>query len=917
MLPPRFSISSAGALVSDLSTDRWRAVSPHLDRALDMSREERTVWLEALRGGEPALAADIEELIAEHEAARREGFLEDGLLHPLAAASLAGQTMGAYTLLSLIGEGGMGSVWLAERSDGRFTGRAAIKILNAASIGRAGEERFRREGSFLARLRHPHVAQLIDAGVSTGGQPYLVLEYVEGEPIDRYCDTRALRVEDRLTLFLDVLAAVAHAQANLIVHRDIKPSNVLVTGDGRVKLLDFGIAKLVESEPADRTKTGESALTLEYAAPEQLTGGDVTTATDVYSLGVLLYLLLTGQHPAGSDRASPADLVRAIVETDPVRPSQAIGADGAAERRAVDPARLRRTLRGDLDNIVAKALKKRPAARYVSADAMADDLRRYLAHLPVRARGDSLGYRSRMFVIRHRLALGAAAVAVLALVAGTLVAVWQARAAGRQRDRALVQLQRAEATNDLTSFLLSEATPRDGRPISNADVLARGAELVERRYANDPALRVHMLLTLVERYLENQQYDLARQTVDHAFDLSRTTGDERLRARAACARAEVLTEQGDAATASLLLKDALTGLAASSDAAWEEAICRDVESDLLLLKGDFSGAAAAAEHAIALDAERGGTSGGDLEINAWLDLASAHIGAARFAAADADFRRIVALLEAQGRAESRLAAIAFNDWSAMLQDAGQHERAVGLAERAVRLQRHRDSVGGAALSTLTTYAFALTVVGRSAEAIPILEEAIAKARSAGSPRRLFTTLATCAMTYREAGDLAQAERLLAESEALLKSNPSFPPHLEGLLERNGARIALARGETARAVELAERSLRRYDEAHRPDNETLPGVLALAEAENADGRYDAALEAADRALAMATARLGGMAYSYNIGRAHLERGTARAGRGEKEAAREELAQALTQFRSTVGLDAAAARRSEAELRRLGS
>ena len=548
---------------------------------------------------------------------------------------------------------------------------------------------------------------------------------------------------------------------------------------------------------------------------------------------------------------------------------------------------------------------------------MADDLRRYLAHLPVRARGDSFGYRSKMFVIRHRPALGAAAVAVVALLTGTLIAVWQARAAGRQRDRAVVQLRRAEATNDLTNFLLSEATPRDGRPISNADVLARGAELVERRYANDPALRVHMLLTLVERYIENQQYDLARQTVEHAFDLSRATGDERLRARAACALAAVLTEQGDAPEASVLLNDALAGLADSSDAAWEEAVCRDVESDLLLLKGDFSGAAVAALRAIALDAERDGTSGGDLEVNAWLDLASAHAGLARFAAADTDFQRIVGLLEAQGRDESRLAAIALNDWSAMLQDAGQHQRAVALADRAVRLQRRRDTVGGAALSTLTTYAFALTVVGRSAEAIPILEEAIAKARSAGSPRRLFTTLATCAMTYREVGDLAQAERLMAESEALLKSNPSFPAHLEGLVERNGARIALARGDTARAVELAERSLRRYDADHRPDNETLPGILALAEAENADGRYDAALEAADRAFAMATSRLGGMTFAYNVGRAHLERGTARAGRGEPEAARDEMEQALTHFRETVGLEAGPARRALAELSRLGS
>jgi len=902
--------------VRELTTDRWRRVSPHLDRALEFTVDERTVWLDSLRTEDPELAAELESLLDEHEAAGRERFLEEGP-EPLAAASLAGQTMGAYTLRSLIGEGGMGGVWLADRSDGRFTGQAAIKILHAASIGRGGEERFRREGSLLARLKHPHIAQLIDAGVSPTGQPYLVLDYVQGQAIDRYCDDHALRVEERLRLFLDVLAAVAHAHANLIVHRDIKPTNVFVTREGSVQLLDFGIAKLLEGESSATTKTGESALTLEYASPEQLNGQDVTTATDVYALGVLLYRLLTGRHPAGTDRASPAELIRSIVEIDPVRPSQAIAEDGVAAQRGTEAAKLRRTLRGDLDNIVAQALKKRAVERYASADAMADDLRRHLDHLPVRARADSLGYRSRKFIRRHRLALGAAAVAVLALMAGTFLAVWQARAARRQRDRALIELHRAEATNDLTTFLLSEATPKDGRPISNADLLARGADLVERRYANDPALRVHMLLTLVERHLDNQQYDLARQTADHAFELSQTTGDGRLRARAACLRAQVLTEQGDAQAASGLLNGAFAGLASLPDSAWEEAVCRTAESGLLISKGDFPAAAAAAQRAIALDAKRGGTSGGDLQIIAWRSLASSHTGLARFAAADEDFRLIVTLLDAQGRDESRQEAIALNDWSAMLQDAGQHARAVSLSERAVELQRKRDTVGGAALSTLTTYAFALTIVGRSREAIPVLEEAIAKARSAGSPRRLFTTLGTSAMAYREVGDIGTAERLLAEAEELLRSDPSFPPHMQGLLERHFAKIALARGDTQRAVQLAERSLARYETARRPDNETLPGVLALAEAQNADGRYDDALKTSSRALAMATARLGGMEHSYNLGRAHLEQGAARAGRKEADAARRELQEALAQFRPTVGLDAPTARRAVNELSQLGS
>ena len=248
----------------------------------------------------------------------------------LGAAALADaqranlEVIGPYRLVNKIGQGGMGQVWLAERSDGRFERKAAVKFLNVALMGQVGEDRFKREGAILGRFSHPNIAELLDAGVSSSGQPYIVLEYVEGKPIDRYCDQSALDVKARIALFLDVLGAVAHAHANLIVHRDIKPSNVLVNKDGHVKLLDFGIAKLLEEEGQENaatllTREGESPLTPEYAAPEQVTGGPVTTATDVYTLGVLLYQLLCGQHPAGSGVRTPASLLKAIVDTEPPR----------------------------------------------------------------------------------------------------------------------------------------------------------------------------------------------------------------------------------------------------------------------------------------------------------------------------------------------------------------------------------------------------------------------------------------------------------------------------------------------------------------------------------------------------------------------------------------------------------------------
>ena len=307
-------------------------------------------------------------------------------------------------------------MWLAERSDGRFERRVAVKFIHIALMGKGGEARFKREGSILGRLAHPHIAELVDAGVSAAGQPYLVLEYVEGESIDRYCDHQTLVVEARIRLFLEVLEAVAHAHANLIVHRDLKPSNVLVNKDGQVKLLDFGIAKLLEGEAVDGAATlltveGGRAMTPEYAAPEQVTGAPITTATDIYALGVLLYVLLTGQHPAGDNLRSPADLVKAIVDSDPTRPSDVVTTaknpgeeiTTNAARRTTTPEKLSRLLRGDLDTIVAKALKKNPRERYASVTALADDLQRYLRHEPIAARPDTLAYRATKFVRRNRV----------------------------------------------------------------------------------------------------------------------------------------------------------------------------------------------------------------------------------------------------------------------------------------------------------------------------------------------------------------------------------------------------------------------------------------------------------------------------------------------------------------------------------
>jgi len=459
-----------------MDKQRWLALSPLLDELLDLAPEARDERLAGLRGQDPEAAEQLQRFLARAQQLQSEGFLsqpaiarwQGGPAEP--PPDLTGQTVGPYVLERPLGQGGMGSVWLARRADGRFEGHVAVKFLMAGLLGRGDAGRFAREGEILARLSHPHIARLLDAGVHQGQQPYLVLEYVDGLPIDVYCRQQQLDIEARVRLFLDVLAAVAHAHARLILHRDLKPSNILVTRDGEVKLLDFGIAKLLAdatqasqgAAATELTQRAGSAFTPQFAAPEQVQQADVTTATDVYALGVLLFLLLGGSHPTADDTQTQLDRLKAVVEQVPRRLS-----DVAATEPDPAIARHARRLRGDLDTIVAKALKKAPAERYANAQALADELQRWLAHEPISARPDSRLYVLGRFVQRHRWAVGFGTLAGLALVGLTAFSSWQAlRAAEAERE---AQARRQEAEETL-SFMLGELADKL-RPIGRLELL--------------------------------------------------------------------------------------------------------------------------------------------------------------------------------------------------------------------------------------------------------------------------------------------------------------------------------------------------------------------------------------------------------------------------------------------------------------
>lgn len=462
---------------SRLDPARWAELSARIDPLLDLDPAAQRAALDALRArGDHALAAELAGLLAELSALEARGFLDQPVLG--GGGPQRGQTLGAYTLEHELGHGGMGSVWRARRTDGRYEGQVAIKLLRTGLRSRGEAERFAREGQLLARLDHPHIARLIDAGVGPDGQPYLVLDHVEGLPIDQHCEQHGLDLPARLRLFLDVLGAVAHAHSRLILHRDLKPSNILVSAQGQVKLLDFGIGKLLAEAEApgqatELTREAGHAFTPQYAAPEQLQGGDVTTATDVYALGVLLYTLLSGEHPTPAPTATTLDRLRAVVEHTPRRLSDTVLRQGgtAAARRA-------RLLRGDLETVVAKALKKVPAERYASAAEFADDLRRWLGREPVRARPDRAAYRLRKFVQRNRWAVLAGSLTSVLLVTSAGLALRQAEEATRQR-------QQAEG---LLEFMLGDLRNRLDA-VGRLDVLDAVGSKALAYYASQPARR--------------------------------------------------------------------------------------------------------------------------------------------------------------------------------------------------------------------------------------------------------------------------------------------------------------------------------------------------------------------------------------------------------------------------------------------
>jgi serine/threonine-protein kinase len=777
---------------------------------------------------------ELAESSSEEAGGESGGFLESPALAfaaPLLSGStraskgLDGTVVGPYRILRELARGGMGAVYLAERADGQFEQRVALKLIKRGMDSDEIHRRFLAERQILARLSHPHIARLLDGGVSADDRPYFAMEYVEGVPLTAYCDERRLGVDQRLRLFADVCQAVRHAHQNLVIHRDLKPSNILVTVEGEVKLLDFGIAKLVHQDSGPGTALtafGIRAMTPEYAAPEQVRGEPVTTATDVYALGAILYELLTGHRVHRIQRGTLQELEQVICEATPETPSAAVArteeitlADGlrgtvtpdtVSKARAIEPARLRRLLSGDLDTIVLKALHKVPARRYSSADALLADLQRYEAGQPVLARPDSGLYRAGKFVRRHRVGVGAVLALLVALVAGLAGTTWQARVASREAAK-------ASEVKNFVKDLFNVATPGEsrGREITAREMLERGTRQVDSALAHQPEVQVELLDFLAQVHRDLGYFDRADSLVLRALGLSRRVyGTGGLaEANELATWGTVLIEQGEYAHAESVLSAALAIRRRLSDP-HDSALAVSL-GDLamtLMNQGKFARAEPLVRQAVAIDRQRHRT--GHLELAADLDNLGVLLWRmGRLAEADSSSSEALVIRQRLLPPDHPLVVNSLHNLAAVQLATGNLEEAERLERDALARDRKLYPTGHPDLAIkLQQLESILEARGKYAEGESLLTEALAIRRKWLGPQHPLTmeTVSNLGVLQYRIGSLPPAEAAMREG-LLFYSRSLGPEHpTTTTVLQNLGRILSDEGKYAEAEPLLRKSL---------------------------------------------------------------------------------------------------------------
>jgi eukaryotic-like serine/threonine-protein kinase len=873
--------------------DRWSEISPLLDEALELAPGARESWLADLAQRSPELAAHIRSCLQEVAELSERKFLDDSIRRHL-PAGLAGQAFGAYTLDRTLGFGGMGTVWLAHRNDGRFEGQVAVKLLNLAFVGHPSEQRFEREGSVLARLQHPNIARLLDAGVEGDRQPYLVLEYVRGERIDHYCNQHGLDIEQRIRLFLDVLAAVAHAHSNLVVHRDLKPSNILVTEQGEVKLLDFGIAALLSRDGDDVTPlTGHigPGLTPGYAAPEQLLGQPITTATDVYALGAVLFELLAGRRPsaAGEESQSAAQWMQRTLESDAPRLSDIAARDD-----------WRRRLRGDLDNIVAMALRRNPEERYRTAELLAQDLLRYLAHEPVSARPRSVGYLAAKFVRRNRTAVASACLMAIALIAAGGFSVWQMLQANQQRRLAEDQASRAEFARDFAEFVLTDAGTT-GRPFTTAELLLRAEQAIPTQYGSvDNPAAIEQMIKLGMLFARVGQYRKARELFEQANSRAVAGNYAELRWQSACELGRLHHYAGRVRQGAELLDTAIAELQRHSPDSPALIECLEQKSDLELTRQDVAMAVATAQASLA-QAQRLFPRAPLHWVSPRVQLGTSLRAEGQFQAADDMHRGTLDLLKQLGRERTANAVLLYNSWGIVRSDIGDLAGAAQLFESALAIGQAL-WVGAAPDQWVSvTYGRRLVLLNRLDEAQRHFSSALRQSGGEEDAEMQIGALLGLLSVDRERGDFEAARAAREEARRFVEAHlpPEHNQRLNFVFESGLLDLAANSLDDARAQ--LQQVVAKFQSTNRRVTDQTVALAALAQCALQTGDPTRAADFAAQASALARKVAVPDQPSYWLGRALLTQADVEQALGHAGRARELSVEALAQLTPTVGAD----------------
>ncbi len=828
-----------------MDRERWRRVEEIFHRAVELDGERRAAWLDQACAGDAGLRTEIEELLAsDRQAGDAIESAVAGGARLLDLSAFAGRRIGSYELLRELGRGGMGAVYLARRADDEFEHQVALKLIQPGLGSEAIVSRFRRERQILARLEHPSIAKLLDGGSTDEGLPYLVMEYVQGEPIDRYCDRQGFGIKRRLALFRKVCAAVAYAHQNLVVHRDLKPGNILVRSVaggslGEVKLLDFGIAGLLVPEGDSTTPevtlyaTTHPLMTPAYASPEQLRGELVGTASDVYSLGVVLYQLLSGQRPYDLSGRSAAEVERVVCEHQPVAPSEA--ARGAATPGGAPALALARRLAGDLDNIVLKALRKERRRRYGSVEQLYDDVGRYLDGRPVTARKSTFAYRAARFVRRHRWPL-AASLAAVALLAGlALSAALQSVRIARERDKAR---QVADLLVDL--FALTDPGVVRRATTGERQSLDRRAARIVSELQEQPEMQTTLLGTMGRVYHRRGFHDRAEEILRQALTIERRArGGSVGVAQAADNLAELLLDRAELDEAESLLTEAVE----LRRRRLGEAHPKVAESllglaEVLVQKGEFETARERCEEAVEL---RRRLLPGDhpLLAESLNDLALVLHELAEYEAAEPLLEEALEIYRGNFGDEHPDVAMVLGNLGQLLRDRRDYERAEPLLRRALALDRllsgddHPDVA-----QDLDNLALLLEDRGEPVAAETAYRQALAirgKAFGPDHPKVAESLNNLGALTYGRGGD---AEPLFRQAlEILRRQHPSGHPDVASTAN-NLAVVLQAAGRDDEAEPLLEEALAiRRDMLDAEHPELAYSLDNLALHYFIQGRYD--------------------------------------------------------------------------------